>query len=142
MIRFSLSCENDHDFDGWFSNSEDFDKQTKRGLVTCPACNSPKISKSLMAPTVSTSRRRENIAVTKSDAHRRELIVEMKKLREKITENAEDVGARFPEEARKIHYGEAEERGIYGEADRDDVEELLDEGIEILPLPQVPDDAN
>ena len=142
MIRFSLVCEKDHDFDGWFSNSEDFDKQTKRGLVTCPACNSPKVSKSLMAPSVSTSRKQEKISVTKADVARRHLMDEMKKLREKMVENSEDVGARFPEEARKIHYGETEERGIHGEAGLDDVESLLDEGIEILPLPVVPDDAN
>jgi len=142
MIRFSLVCENDHEFDGWFSNSQDFEKQLKRGLVTCPSCASPKVSKSLMAPSVSTSRVKETMAVTKADTARRQLMGEMKKLRDKIVESSEDVGVRFPEEARKIHYGESEERGIYGEASRDDVESLLDEGIEIAPLPVLPDDVN
>ncbi|MGI9356874.1 MAG: DUF1178 family protein [Rhizobiaceae bacterium] len=142
MIRFNLSCNEDHDFDGWFSSSEDFDKQRKRGLIACPYCDSTRVSKSLMAPSVSTGRSKNAVAVATVDAHRRELIGKMKELREAITSNAENVGQRFPEEARKIHYGETEERGIYGEANREEVESLLDEGVEIAPLPPVPDDAN
>ncbi len=142
MIRFSLICDNDHDFDGWFSSSDDFEMQLKRGLVTCPSCNSPKISKSLMAPSVSTGRRKDKMEVATADAAKLEVLTEMRKLRDKITENSENVGRRFPEEARKIHYGEAEERGIIGEANRDEVEGLLDEGIAIAPLPVLPDDAN
>ncbi len=142
MIRFSLICDQDHDFDGWFSSSEDFDKQKKRGLVACPMCNSVKVSKALMAPSVSTSRGKEAMAVATVDAHRRELVQKMRELRNEITANAEDVGRKFPEEARKIHYGETEERGIYGEANREEVESLLDEGVAIAPLPPVPDDAN
>lgn len=142
MIRFGLLCASEHEFDGWFSSSEDFDKQVKRGLVACPYCDSVKVSKSLMAPSVSTSRRKEAMAVATVDAAQRGMVAEMRKLRDKITANAEDVGHKFPEEARKIHYGETDERAIYGKADRDDVESLLDEGIEIAPLPLVPDDAN
>ena len=142
MIRFGLICDHEHEFDGWFSSSDDFDAQKKRGLIACPSCNSIKVSKSLMAPSVSTGRRKEKLAVATADAARREMIAEMKKLRDKITEGAEDVGKRFPEEARKIHYGESEERGIYGEANREDVEELLEEGVAIAPLPVIPDDAN
>lgn len=142
MIRFGLICNHDHEFDGWFSSSDDFDAQKRRGLIACPSCNSTKVSKSLMAPSVSTGRRKEKLAVATADAARREMIAEMKKLRDKITEGAEDVGKRFPEEARKIHYGESEERGIYGEANREDVEELLEEGVAIAPLPVIPDDAN
>lgn len=142
MISFNLICEQDHDFDGWFSSSEDFDAQVKRKLVSCPVCDSVKVSKSLMAPSVSTGRRKDKIAVASAGAAQREVIAEMRKLREKITENAEDVGKRFPEEARKIHYGESEARGIYGEATRDDVESLVEEGVEIAPLPILPDDAN
>ena len=142
MIRFNLSCNDDHDFDGWFSSSEDFDQQRKSGLIACPYCDSTRVSKSLMAPSVSTGRSKDAVAVATVDAHRRDLIGKMKELREAITSNAENVGQRFPEEARKIHYGETEERGIYGEANREEVESLLDEGIEIAPLPPVPDDAN
>ena len=142
MIRFSLVCDQDHDFDGWFSSSEDFDKQQKRGLIACPVCDSIHVSKSLMAPSVSTARSKDAIAVATVDAQRREVISKMKELRDTITSNAEDVGRRFPEEARKIHYGETEERGIYGEANREEVEGLLDEGVEIAPLPTIPEDTN
>ncbi len=142
MIKFALSCEIDHGFDGWFSSSEDYEKQLKRGLVTCPQCNSPKVSKTLMAPSVSTSRKKESMAATSVNETQRAMLAEMKQLRDKVVKNSEDVGEKFPEEARKIHYGETEARAIYGEASRDDVESLLDEGVEIVPLPSVPDDAN
>lgn len=142
MIKFSLACEKDHGFDGWFSSSDDYEKQLKRGLVTCPQCNSPKVGKTLMAPSVSTSRKKESMSVTSVNEAQRAVLAEMKKLRDKVVENSEDVGQKFPEEARKIHYGETEARAIYGEASRDDVESLLDEGVEIVPLPPVPDDAN
>ena len=142
MIRFSLACEKDHEFDGWFSSSDDYEKQLKRGLVTCPHCNSPKVQKTLMAPSVSTSRQKDAIAVTTANDAQRAVLTEMKQLRDKIVNNSEDVGKEFPEEARKIHYGESDARAIYGEATRDDVESLLDEGVEIVPLPPVPEDAN
>lgn len=142
MIKFSLACEKDHSFDGWFSSSDDYEKQLKRGLVTCPQCHSSNVGKTLMAPSVSTSRHKDAMAVTTVNEAQRAVMAEMKKLRDKVVENAEDVGKKFPEEARKIHYGETEARGIYGEATRDDVESLLDEGVEIVPLPTVPDDAN
>ena len=142
MISFNLICDNDHGFDGWFSSSQDFDGQKKRGLVSCPVCGSVKVEKSLMAPSVSTGRQKEKMAVATTDANRRALAVELKKLREKMTDGAENVGDRFPEEARKIHYGESEERGIYGEANREEVEGLLDEGVGVVPLPPVPEDAN
>ena len=95
-----------------------------------------------MAPSVSTGRQKEKMAVATTDANRRALAVELKKLREKMTDGAENVGDRFPEEARKIHYGESEDRGIYGEANREEVEGLLDEGVGVVPLPPVPEDAN
>ncbi len=142
MIHLNLICDQSHEFDGWFSSSRDFDDQVKRGLVACPSCNSMKIDRALMAPSVSTSRKKEKLAVATIDAAQRQMVQEMKKLRDKITDGAEDVGRRFPEEARKIHYGETDARGIYGEANREEVESLLDEGVEIAPLPPVPDDAN
>lgn len=142
MIRFGLLCDREHDFDGWFSSSDDFDMQLKRGLIACPHCDSIKVSKALMAPTVSTGRRKEKLAVATLDSARSKMVAEMRNLRERITEDAEDVGRRFPEEARKIHYGEADARGIYGEANREEVEGLLEEGVEIAPLPVIPDDAN
>jgi hypothetical protein len=142
VIKFSLVCDKGHGFDGWFSSSQDYETQKKRGLVTCPQCNSPKVNKSLMAPSVSTSRQKESMAVTSVNEAQRAVMAEMKQLRDKVIANSEDVGQKFPEEARKIHYGETEARAIYGEASRDDVESLLDEGVEIVPLPPVPEDAN
>ncbi len=142
MIKFTLACNDGHDFEGWFGNSEDFETQKSRGLVTCPYCGSPRVEKALMAPSVSTARGKEKIEVANVDKARRAMFAEIKELRDKITENSEDVGTRFPEEARKIHYGESEERGIYGEASHEEVKELVDEGVSIAPLPVLPDDAN
>ena len=142
MINFSLICEHDHEFDGWFSSSKDFDAQKKRGLVTCPACDSSKVSKSLMSPSVSTGRQREKVAIANMAATQKEVADQLKLLRDKMTEGAEDVGRRFPEEARKIHYGETEKRGIYGEANREEVTSLVEEGVEIVPLPSLPEEAN
>lgn len=142
MIKFTLACEGGHDFEGWFGSSDDFEMQKTRGLVSCPYCGSPKVEKALMAPSVSTSRTKEKIEVVNVDQTRRAIFAEMKELRDKITANAEDVGERFPEEARKIHYGEAEERGIYGAASSEEVKDLVDEGVKIAPLPMLPDDVN
>ena len=142
MIKFGLVCDADHDFDAWFSSSDDFEKQRKRGLVTCPMCNSPKVQKSLMAPSVSTTRKKENMAVAQVSEVHKAALTEMRKIRDHIVDNSENVGDKFPDEARKIHYGEADERSIYGEASRDDVHSLLEEGIGIAPLPTVPEDAN
>ena len=146
MIKFSLICENDHDFDGWFSSSEDFEKQQKKSLVQCPYCDSAKVEKSLMAPSVSTSRkkeaRNESLAMATMDAKSQELMAEMRKIRDKVLANSEDVGEKFPEEARKIHYGESDPKGIYGQANVEEVKELLDEGIAVAPVPALPDDAN
>ncbi len=142
MIRFSLGCEKDHEFEGWFGSSDDFEKQLKRGLIACPTCQSVKISKRLMAPAVSTSKVREQINVASVDHARKEVLAQMRELRDKITSNGEDVGEKFPEEARKIHYGETEKRTVYGSASRDEVVDLLEEGVEIAPLPVLPDDTN
>ena len=139
MISFNLSCDKDHEFSGWFSSSSNFDEQVAKGYVTCPVCDSHKVTKSLMSPQVSTGRQKEKVALASQDLTRQEIARQMKELHDKMTEGAEDVGQRFPEEARKIHYGEAEERGIYGQANAEQVEELADEGIEIMPLPQLPE---
>jgi len=142
MIKFTLSCNVGHDFEAWFGSSADFDAQKERDLVSCPACGSLKVEKALMAPSVTTSKTREKINVATVDKTRQALFAEMKQMREKITENAENVGERFPEEARKIHFGESEERGIYGEATAEEVKDLVEEGVKIAPLPVLPDDAN
>ncbi len=146
MIKFTLACDAGHDFEGWFGNSEEFDAQLKRDLVSCPICGSLKVEKALMAPSVSTSRTRtkiqEKINVATVNESRQAMFAELKEMRDKFTANAEDVGEKFPEEARKIHYGESEERGIYGEASPEDVKDLVEEGVKIAPLPVLPEDKN
>jgi hypothetical protein len=141
MIRFSLICDAAHEFDGWFRNSEDFDKQQERGLVTCPVCHSAKVSKALMAPAVSTARKQEKIAVAMGEQHRAAL-AQLKAMAEEARKNADYVGDKFAEEARKIHFGETEARGIYGEATLDEARSLVEEGVEFMPLPVFPEDQN
>lgn len=142
MIRYNLSCENGHAFEGWFSSSGDFDRQAERRLIACPTCGSGSISKQLMAPTVSTARKKEARQALVMDQAQKETITKLREMVKSIRENAEDVGARFPEEARKIHYGEADQRGLIGKATAEEAIALLEEGIEIAPLPVLPDDAN
>lgn len=141
MIRFSLTCDHDHEFEGWFRSSDDFDRQKKRGLIDCPECGSHKVQKALMAPAVSSSKKQEKMALAMSTEQRR-IMGEMKALSEKLRENAEDVGSKFAEEARKIHFGETEARGIYGEATPDEARSLAEDGVPFMPLPVFPDDRN
>ena len=141
MIRFSLHCEHAHEFEGWFRSNDDFDTQKKRGFVECPACGSNKVEKALMAPAVSTSRRQEKMALAMGEQQRRAM-AELKTLSQKMRENADYVGDRFAEEARKIHFGEADQRGIYGEATLEEARDLAEDGVEFLPIPEFPDDRN
>ena len=141
MIRFNLICDREHEFEGWFRSSEDFATQSKRGLIDCPECTSKKIQKSLMAPAVSTSRKQEKVALAMNAEHRR-LMSEMKALSDKLRANADYVGNSFAEEARKIHFGEAEPRGIYGEANLEEARSLAEEGVPFMPLPTFPEDQN
>ncbi|MDP3895157.1 MAG: DUF1178 family protein [Mesorhizobium sp.] len=141
MIRFSLHCDQTHEFEGWFRNNDDFDTQAKRGLVECPSCGSKKVSKALMAPAVSTSRKREKVALA-VNAEQRRMMAELKQIAEKVRENADYVGDKFADEARKIHFGEVEARGIYGEATPDEARELVEDGVEFMPIPVFPDDRN
>lgn len=148
MIRYSLECDQNHTFEGWFRNSADFDRQAKRKLVTCPECGSAKVTKALMAPSVATGRSKsKEVSVANSEAtaearKRQELVALMRKLRAEVEKNAEYVGPRFAEEARKMHHEEAEKRGIYGEATPDEARELHEDGIEFYPLPKLPEDQN
>ncbi|MFN7102586.1 MAG: DUF1178 family protein [Pseudorhizobium sp.] len=142
MIRYSLICDNDHAFEGWFSESADFDRQVAAGFLTCPTCNSATVSKSLMAPSVSTARRKDEKRAVAMDMAQKQVMAKLREAVTAIKANAEDVGEKFPEEARKIHYGEADARGIIGKASLEEVRALVDEGIEVAPLPVLPDDAN
>jgi len=141
LIRFSLICEREHDFEGWFRSNDDFDKQKKRGFVECPACGSHRVEKALMAPAVSTSRKQEKIALAMGD-QQRQAMAQLKALADKMRENSDYVGDKFAEEARKIHFGEADPRGIYGEATLDEAKGLAEDGVEFLPIPAFPDDRN
>ena len=168
MIRYALACTDGHEFESWFANSAAFDKQKKRGLVSCPVCGSTKVDKAIMAPRLARTDVEEaappqlpsvpaspqpapalppmpvpgksNVAMTAPQE--RELRQKLKELRDHVTKNAQYVGQRFSEEARKMHYGEIEHRSIYGEASPDDAKALHEEGIEFHPLPVLPDDHN
>lgn len=152
MIKYRLQCKKGHEFESWFSDSAGYEKQAKRGLVSCPECGSTKVSKTLMAPSVSTRGRSRDIEpapapqLTEGDAKRlaiqKEMLEVMRKVRRHVEENAEYVGPRFAEEARKIHHEESEARGIYGEASLEEAKELAEEGIDLLPLPRLPEDAS
>ena len=169
MIRYTLNCEHGHTFESWFQNSAAYDKQAKRALVTCPVCGSAKVEKAIMAPRLA---RAEAAAPAEAlpmpfpatpanlpapqpplpapgktpvaimSPQERELRKKLKELREHVTKNADYVGPRFPEQARKIHYGEVEHRSIYGEASPDEAKALHEEGIEFHPLPILPDEFN
>jgi hypothetical protein len=148
MIRYDLVCADGHEFDGWFSNSAAFDEQSRKGLVSCIHCGSTQVEKQLMAPgiPVKGNRRSEPAAkpvlATTIDPRQQKLVQMMRELRKAVEENSEYVGDKFAEEARKIHYEETEKRGIYGETTAQDAEELIEEGIEIHPLPILPEDGN
>jgi hypothetical protein len=141
VIRFSLSCDHDHEFEGWFRNNDDFETQQKRGFVECPACGSHKVEKALMAPAVSTGRKKEKVALA-MNAQQQAAMAQLKELSKKMRENADYVGDKFAEEARKIHFGEADARGIYGEATPEEARGLAEDGVEFLPIPVFPEDRN
>ena len=142
MIKFSLRCDQGHDFEAWFRDSGDFDTQKKRGFLECPSCGSNHVEKALMAPRVTTARKREEVAVAIGNAAQREIMAKLHEMAREVRKSGEDVGNRFPEEARKIHYGETDARGIYGKATVEEVTGLLEEGVEIMPLPDLPEDMN
>jgi hypothetical protein len=160
MIRYQLKCDKRHEFEAWFASSSAYDRQAKRGLVSCPKCGSAKVQKAMMAPSIAKgSRRRKPEKAPEapvpqaqpqqpaaSDTHRLaahgDLLGAMRKLRAEIEAKSEYVGERFPEEARKIHYEEVPARGIHGEATSEEARALIEEGIEFYPLPGLPEDQN
>jgi hypothetical protein len=161
MIRYALRCERNHTFESWFQNSSAYDSQVKRKLVSCPVCNSVDVEKAIMAPQIVSKKGREKAepapaptpAPTAAEtpatgptpllmAQERELRAKLKELRDHIIKNADNVGERFPTEARKMHYGDIEHRPIYGEASPEEARSLIDEGVEVSPLPVLPDDRN
>jgi len=159
MILYALRCEQGHAFESWFQSSSAFDSQLRRKLVACPVCDSIKVEKAIMAPRIVSKKGRESAAPVPAPvpapspeaapgaqplmlAQERELRAKLKELRDHIVKNADNVGERFPSEARKMHYGEIEHRPIYGEASPDEARALIEEGVEVSPLPVLPEDRN
>jgi len=136
MIRYALLCEHEHDFEGWFGASDDFDDQQFRGLIECPVCGSKAVRKAIMAPAVTGAKgRNQDPSATQTQAMMMEA---MGRLRQHVEENFDDVGDAFATEARAIHEGRAEDRGIYGQASAVEVRELVEDGVPIAPLPPEP----
>ena len=139
MILYRLRCSGDHDFEGWFKDSTAYDEQAAAGAIQCPVCGDMSVSKAPMAPRIAKGQG-GGAMETRKYAHAgspktREALVE---LRRQVEENCDYVGGEFAEEARKIHYGETDERNIYGEATDDEAKELTDEGIKVGKIPWLP----
>ncbi|WP_349369620.1 DUF1178 family protein [Salinarimonas sp.] len=168
MIRYALACDSGHAFESWFPSAAAYDEQAARGLVTCPVCDSATVTKQIMAPSVARTDRAPSRPAAEPEAsppapasapapapvpapapppallseeHQR-MRAAIRELRAYVEANAEDVGRSFPEEARRIHAGDAPERFIMGQADRDEIEELIEDGVPIAPLPVLPDERN
>ena len=158
MIRYNLRCEQGHAFESWFQSSSAYETQEKRKLVNCPSCGSAKVERAIMAPQIVSKKGRDSAPVPAPAAattevsapsstpllmaQERELRAKLKELRDHIVKNADNVGERFPNEARKMHYGDIEHRPIYGEASPEEARSLIEEGVEVSPLPVLPDDRN
>ena len=147
MIRYNLRCDGGHTFESWFQSSSAYDLQVKRKLVTCAICGSAKVEKAIMAPRIAGTKKRGSAAPADSStsatmAEGRELRAELKQLHDHLVKNADNVGARFPNEARKMHYGDIEHRPIYGEASPEEARSLIEEGVEVGSLPVLRDDRN
>lgn len=154
MIKYSLQCDKEHSFEAWFASSDAYDKLRKRGLVLCAACGSKIVTKALMAPNVGVRQNKKSGSIatvptapvekvaSQLSEKQQVLLAMMREVRQEVEKNAEYVGPKFAEEARKIHHDEAPERGIYGEATPDEAQALLEEGIAAYPLPMLPEDKN
>ena len=144
MIRYDLICDKGHEFDGWFRDSAAFDGQIKRKQVTCSHCGSDMVAKQLMAPGIpaKSNKAPQTMMAGGVDARNQKLLEMMREVRRNVAENSEYVGDKFADEARKMHYSEIEKRGIYGEAKPEDAKALIEEGIEVHPLPRLPEDSN
>jgi hypothetical protein len=152
MIKYALSCDNGHGFESWFADSASYDRQAKRGFVSCPVCNSAKVGKQIMAPRVRNSEERRSRSRPAAEAEpqpmamlsdeAQQMRAAIRALHEKVKANTVDVGERFADEARRIHSGDVEEKAIRGKASFEQARELLEEGIGVLPLPPLPDERN
>ena len=168
MIKYQLICDQNHEFEGWFQASAAFDAQAESGLLRCPLCDSDQVKRALMTPNLASPKRRKAIepplaepapklanptlanptppqhsaSPTKSEQAQAfgAALAELRQLQHKITKDCRDVGDNFAKEARKIHYGEAEAEGIYGQTTQEEREALEDEGIDVLDMPWLPPD--
>lgn len=141
MINYSLVCANDHKFDAWFRNAQAYEDQHKRGIVLCPVCSCDSVGKALMAPSVSRGGS-EKLSLSIGHPQHAQLRDAMVALRNKVTSEADYVGDKFAEEARKIHFKEVDAHGIYGEATREEVAGLIEDGVDFMPLPTLPEEHN
>ena len=160
MIKYALVCDKAHEFESWFRDSAAYDVQARRGLVACPLCNSIRIGKAIMAPSVAGTRDyarpvegetpaaatpvppAADAPVALLDERHQRLRRMIREVRAEIIAKSDDVGRSFPDEARKIHEGEAPPRSIYGQASGEEIKELLEDGIAILPMPGLPEERN
>lgn len=141
MIVFDLKCKEGHVFEAWFPDSKAFESQKAKKAIACPACGNRRVSKAPMAPNIARGKTRETGVKPPALAERNETMVMLSKLRAEVEKNCDYVGEKFSEEARKIHYGETEKRNIYGEASKEEAEELVDEGVEFQRIPWVRQDS-
>ena len=166
MIHYNLRCAKGHAFESWFQSSSAYETQEKRKLVNCPVCGSTKVERAIMAPRIVSKKGRDSKPSDHKPSDRlpvpapaaevippssptpllmaqeAELRAKLKELRDHIVKNADNVGDTFPNEARKMHYGDIEHRPIYGEASPDEAKALIEEGVEVMPLPVLPEDRN
>jgi len=137
MIKYALVCAHEHPFEGWFAASADYDDQAARGLVECPVCGASEVRKQIMAPAVSGTKARGS--TDEADPQMRSMMMEaMRRVRSHVTENFDYVGDQFATEARAIHEGASEDRGIYGEASPKEVRALIEDGVPVAALPPEP----
>jgi hypothetical protein len=135
MIKYALVCEHEHGFEGWFGSSADYDDQSARGLLECPLCASRAVRKQIMAPAVRGTKAQGPVQPDLPPQMRSMMMDAMAKVRSHVEDNFDDVGDRFAKEARDIHEGRSEERGIYGQATPNEVRDLVADGVPIAPLP-------
>jgi hypothetical protein len=157
MIHYILRCERGHAFESWFQSSAAYEQQEKRKLVNCPVCGSAKVERGIMAPQIVSKKGRDIVEPAPAAAmpatttpasaplvmaQEREVRAKLRELRDHILSSSDNVGERFPNEARKMHYGDIEHRPIYGEASPDEARALMEEGVEVSTLPLLPEDRN
>lgn len=138
MIKYALRCDRTHEFEGWFGSSADYDDQAARGLVECPVCGSTGVSKQIMAPAVAGTKAQRSAEPAVDPKMSEMMMTAMGEVRRHVEENFDYVGDAFAKEARAIHEGKSEDRGIYGEASPSEVKALVEDGVKVAPLPPGP----